>query len=289
MLGGRCAAGQFKVEVILSGEQAPSSPPGRRCWSAGQHPVPPHRRPLADRCSARTAAPAASRRRSSRKRRPIRRIAELATIGQTVKGKNITAVRVTRNVARTTRRPAPDDRLHRRPARPGVDHAGDGPSAPRPRPDRLRHRPEITQLVNDERAVVHPGRQPRRLRLHVHDGRRLWRKNLRDNNGDGQITPGDGVDLNRNFPTRWGYDNEGSSPNPAARPTAARPRVRARDAGARRAVRAHHAGVLRQLPLGRRAAAVRHRLAGRHAVARRRDLRGDGRQRRRPGRPRLRP
>ncbi|ADU47408.1 M14 family metallopeptidase [Intrasporangium calvum] len=43
------------------------------------------------------------------------------------------------------------------------------------------------------------------------DVERLWRKNLRDNNGDGQITTGDGVDLNRNFPNHWGYDEEGSS------------------------------------------------------------------------------
>ncbi len=41
---------------------------------------------------------------------------------------------------------------------------------------------------------------------------RLWRKNLRDNDGDGVISGLDGVDLNRNFPTSWGYDNEGSSP-----------------------------------------------------------------------------
>ncbi|GAA2936043.1 hypothetical protein GCM10020221_34770 [Streptomyces thioluteus] len=45
---------------------------------------------------------------------------------------------------------------------------------------------------------------------------RLWRKNLRDNNGDGKIAPGDGVDLNRNFPYKWGYDNEGSSADPAS-------------------------------------------------------------------------
>ncbi|MFF3287656.1 M14 family zinc carboxypeptidase [Streptomyces sp. NPDC003023] len=43
---------------------------------------------------------------------------------------------------------------------------------------------------------------------------RQWRKNLRDNNGDGRIAPGDGVDLNRNFAYKWGYDNEGSSPDP---------------------------------------------------------------------------
>ena len=43
------------------------------------------------------------------------------------------------------------------------------------------------------------------------DSERLWRKNLRDNNGDGQTQVGDGVDPNRNFPDHWGYDEEGSS------------------------------------------------------------------------------
>ena len=43
------------------------------------------------------------------------------------------------------------------------------------------------------------------------DVERLWRKNLRDNNGDGEITVGDGVDLNRNFPNHFKYDEEGSS------------------------------------------------------------------------------
>ncbi|MEV5018448.1 M14 family zinc carboxypeptidase [Streptomyces sp. NPDC053780] len=47
-------------------------------------------------------------------------------------------------------------------------------------------------------------------------GNRLWRKNLRDNNGDGAIGTGDGVDLNRNFAYKWGYDDEGSSPNPTS-------------------------------------------------------------------------
>ncbi|MEU5743557.1 M14 family zinc carboxypeptidase [Streptomyces tendae] len=45
---------------------------------------------------------------------------------------------------------------------------------------------------------------------------RLWRKNLRDVNGDGTISTGDGVDLNRNFAYKWGYDDEGSSPNPTS-------------------------------------------------------------------------
>ncbi|MEU2230003.1 M14 family metallopeptidase [Streptomyces vietnamensis] len=50
---------------------------------------------------------------------------------------------------------------------------------------------------------------------HADPANRQWRKNLRDNDGDGRIGPGDGVDLNRNFAYKWGYDNEGSSPDPA--------------------------------------------------------------------------
>jgi hypothetical protein len=43
------------------------------------------------------------------------------------------------------------------------------------------------------------------------DTERLWRKNLRDNNGDGLITNTDGVDPNRNYNEHWNYDEEGSS------------------------------------------------------------------------------
>src|SRR3712207_8240045 len=37
----------------------------------------------------------------------------------------------------------------------------------------------------------------------------------RDNDGDGVTTTADGVDPNRNYPDHWGYDNEGSSPDPS--------------------------------------------------------------------------
>ena len=43
------------------------------------------------------------------------------------------------------------------------------------------------------------------------DAERLWRKNLRDNDGNGVITTNDGVDPNRNLPEHWNYDEEGSS------------------------------------------------------------------------------
>jgi murein tripeptide amidase MpaA len=48
------------------------------------------------------------------------------------------------------------------------------------------------------------------------DHERLWRKNLRDNNGDGKTAAGDGVDPNRNFDEHWNYDNEGSSSQTAS-------------------------------------------------------------------------
>ncbi|MFF0485420.1 M14 family zinc carboxypeptidase [Streptomyces sp. NPDC004435] len=50
---------------------------------------------------------------------------------------------------------------------------------------------------------------------HADPANRQWRKNLRDNDGDGTVGTGDGVDLNRNFAYKWGYDDEGSSPDPA--------------------------------------------------------------------------
>ena len=74
----------------------------------------------------------------------------------------------------------------------------------------------ITDIVDDTELWFVPVANPDGYDFTFEEGQRLWRKNLRDNNGDGDITAGDGVDLNRNFPTRWGYDNEGSSPNPAS-------------------------------------------------------------------------
>jgi hypothetical protein len=70
--------------------------------------------------------------------------------------------------------------------------------------------PEIKQLLETTELwfilVANPdGYQ------YTFDAERLWRKNLRDNNNDGEITVGDGVDPNRNFPNHFKYDEEGSS------------------------------------------------------------------------------
>jgi hypothetical protein len=42
-------------------------------------------------------------------------------------------------------------------------------------------------------------------------GTRLWRKNTREQNGVPGTQVGDGVDPNRNYPSHWDYDREGSS------------------------------------------------------------------------------
>ena len=70
---------------------------------------------------------------------------------------------------------------------------------------------ELTKLVNTRELWFILIANPDGYDFTFTPENRLWRKNLRDNDGDGQITGIDGVDPNRNFPTRWSYDNEGSN------------------------------------------------------------------------------
>lgn len=74
--------------------------------------------------------------------------------------------------------------------------------------------PEVTNLVNTRELWFVPVANPDGYQ-YTHDVERLWRKNLRDNDGDNQITNFDGVDPNRNFPEHWNYDNEGSASQPS--------------------------------------------------------------------------
>ena len=69
----------------------------------------------------------------------------------------------------------------------------------------------VTNLLDTTKVWIVPVANPDGYQ-YTFDVERLWRKNLRDNDGDGQITTSDGVDLNRNFASRWGLDDEGSSP-----------------------------------------------------------------------------
>ena len=143
-------------------------------------------------------------------------ITKLVTIGQTVQGQDIVALKVTHR--------AHQRRDGSRPATlfTGAQHAREWITPEMIR--RLAHHivdgygtdHVVTDLVKKTEMWFVPVANPDGYDWTFEPGQRLWRKNLADNNGDGLITPGDGVDPNRNFPTKWGYDNEGSSPEPAS-------------------------------------------------------------------------
>ncbi|MGW0663173.1 M14 family zinc carboxypeptidase [Streptodolium elevatio] len=73
---------------------------------------------------------------------------------------------------------------------------------------------EIKKIVNSTELWFVLSSNPDGYEWTWQPEQRQWRKTLRDNDGNGVITSADGVDPNRNFPYKWGYDNEGSSPDP---------------------------------------------------------------------------
>ena len=74
---------------------------------------------------------------------------------------------------------------------------------------------EITPLVDNNELWFVCMNNPDGYEYTFTDGNRLWRKNLRDNNDDGTIEVGDGVDPNRNFPP-LGPRRRGLVPDPAS-------------------------------------------------------------------------
>ncbi len=143
-------------------------------------------------------------------------LTKLETIGKSIRGVPIQAVKVTKNARQIAdgKRPAV---LYF-----GAQHAREWITPEMTR--RLMHHvldgygkdPKLTALLDTTELWFMPVANPDGYDFTFTPGNRQWRKNLHDNNGDGQITPGDGVDLNRNFSYKWGYDNEGSSPDPAS-------------------------------------------------------------------------
>ncbi len=142
-------------------------------------------------------------------------IAKLVPVGKSLKGQTMYAVKVTKNA-----RAVPDG------DRPAVLYMGTQHAREWITPEMVRrlmqdilagygHDAAITNLVKTTELWFLPVLNPDGYDFTFTEDNRLWRKNLRDVNGDGAITAGDGVDLNRNYPTRWGYDNEGSSDSPS--------------------------------------------------------------------------
>jgi hypothetical protein len=71
-------------------------------------------------------------------------------------------------------------------------------------------KPKVVNILKTTELWFVPVQNPDGYQ-YTFDVDRLWRKNLRDNDLDGEITVLDGVDGNRNFPEHWGYDDEGSA------------------------------------------------------------------------------
>ena len=138
-------------------------------------------------------------------------LTELLTVGRSLQGQPIYAMRVT----------ADADRV-RRGSRPAVlynaaQHAREW-ITPEVNRRLLRHMLEgygtddrITDILDTTELWFVLVANPDGYDHTFTEGNRLWRKNLRDTNSDGELTAGEGVDLNRNFATNWGYDNEGST------------------------------------------------------------------------------
>jgi murein tripeptide amidase MpaA len=139
-------------------------------------------------------------------------LTQLITIGQSLLGEPIYAMRVTADADRVRRGKRPSVLYN------AAQHAREW-ITPEVNRRLLRHVLEgygtddrITDILDTTELWFVLVANPDGYDHSFTEDNRLWRKNLRDNNGDGEITPGEGVDLNRNFATNWGYDNEGSSP-----------------------------------------------------------------------------
>ncbi|MET9608821.1 M14 family zinc carboxypeptidase [Streptomyces sp. NPDC006512] len=163
-------------------------------------------------------------------------LTKVVSIGKTVQGKDILALKVTKNAKKAKDGDKPSVLYM------SNQHAREWITPEMTR--RLMHHtldnygkdPRITKLVDSTELWFLLSANPDGYdHTFTADDARLWRKNLRDNNGDGKIGAGDGVDLNRNFSYKWGYDNEGSSPNEASETyrgpkAASEPETRALDA-----------------------------------------------------------
>jgi murein tripeptide amidase MpaA len=155
------------------------------------------------------------------------KIAKLETIGQSVRGQPIYAMKVTNDAkkVRDGSRPAVlysavqharewlAGETERRTLRLFLDNYGKSGTAVGTdgQPVAGVSSSELTSLVNTRELWFILVANPDGYDFTFDPANRLWRKNLRDNNNDGQITGIDGVDPNRNFPTRWSYDDEGSN------------------------------------------------------------------------------
>ncbi|MGW4800231.1 M14 family metallopeptidase, partial [Nonomuraea sp. NPDC004297] len=140
-------------------------------------------------------------------------IVKLQSIGKTLKGQDILAVKVS-----TGARLLPDG-LKPATLYSATQHAREWIAAEvdmRLLKHVVANRSTLKDVLDRTELWFVPVANPDGYDFTFTEGNRLWRKNLRDVDGDGRITRGDGVDTNRNFPTNFHYDEEGSSSIPSS-------------------------------------------------------------------------
>ena len=140
-------------------------------------------------------------------------LVELRTLGKSLQGREIIAVKVTKDAGRLEAGSRPAVLFT------SLQHAREWISVEVNR--RLMHYlvdsyetdQAVRELLDSTEVWFVPVCNPDGYQF-TFDQERMWRKNLRDNNGDGMITDADGVDPNRNFDAHWRWDAEGSSGDP---------------------------------------------------------------------------
>jgi carboxypeptidase T len=140
-------------------------------------------------------------------------VAKVYKIGQSIEGRDILALKISDKPA--VEEPSEPEVLYM-----GCHHAREWISVEMPLHlanylvNNYGTDPNITRLVNERQTWIVPIVNPDGLE-YSQTAYTMWRKNKRDNNNNGAFDPSyDGVDINRNYGYKWGYDNIGSSPNP---------------------------------------------------------------------------
>ena len=141
-------------------------------------------------------------------------IIKVTPVGRSIQKRPILAVRVTKKQSKKGYRQKPKVLFH------ATTHAREWISTQmamrliRYLADNYGKLDRVTNLLNETEVWVVPVVNPDGYEYTFTD-ERLWRKNLRDNDRNGEITTADGVDLNRNHDSGfWGLDEEGATNDP---------------------------------------------------------------------------
>lgn len=133
-------------------------------------------------------------------------LAQVTTIGYSIEGRELNVIKISDNVS--------IDEAEPNIFIVGCHHAREWISVEVPLLfaqyllEHYQDNPDVMRAVNGAQVFIMPIQNPDGLEFSIHTYR-MWRKNRRYN---GNLSWG--VDPNRNYGYMWGYDDEGSSPDP---------------------------------------------------------------------------